>query len=105
MAKKKRNAVFTLVGAGLDSAAKDVSDMISVKVQITATSWTAGSYQVQETYDGTNFVNVGSAVTGANASVSVSDAALAVRVHTTTVATTGPAAALSGVTLQGDSGL
>lgn len=105
MAKKKRNVQFTLATAGNDSAAKDVSDLTSVKVQVTASNWTAGSYQVAESYDGVNFVNIGSAVTGANASVAVSDAAIAVRIHTTTAATAGGAAWLSGVSLQGDSGL
>jgi hypothetical protein len=105
MAKSKKNQSFVLGTTGNDSNVKDVSGVTSARVQITASNWTAGSYQVMETYDGTNFVNVGSAVTGANASVAVSDAALAVKVHTTTAATAGGAAAVSGVSLLGDSGL
>jgi hypothetical protein len=94
--KKKSLVITPHVGSG-DSAAVWVGDMVSCVIQVTATDWTAGSYQAAVSYDGTNFVNLGSAVTGANGSVAVPDAALAVRLHTTTNATAGAAAAVSGL--------
>lgn len=99
MAKKKRNANFALGTTGNDSAALNVADLLSVQIQVTASNWTAGSYQPMVSYDGSNFVNLGSAITGANGSVSVPDAAVAVKIHTTTAATAGGAAAVSGVTM------
>lgn len=102
---KKKNLAISLAGAGLNSAAVWVGDMVSAQLQVSASDWTAGSYQPQVSYDGTNFVNLGSAITGSNTAVAVPDAALAVRVHTTTVATAGPASSVAGLAiLQGQAG-
>lgn len=98
--KSGGRAITPHVGAG-DSAAVDVSDLVSAQLQVSASDWTAGSYQPKVSYDGVNFVALGSAITGANGSVAVPDAAVAVLVHTTTNATAGAAASVAGLKLAG----
>lgn len=95
MAQKKHLAL-TLKGTAGAGTAVDVTDIVSGVIEVTATTWGSGSYSPMVSYDGSHFIALGSALT-ANGSVNVPDAAVAVRVDTGVIATTGPAAVVAGV--------
>lgn len=82
------------VVASTNGAACDVSDIVSMQFAITGVG--TGTYQVQVSYDGTNFVNLGSAFT-ADGTLAVPDAVKQVRVRCTAYTSGTPVGAVAGV--------
>lgn len=91
MAKKSVSvAAPTSVAAG---AGTSTSDLVTAFVQVASIG--VGTYQVQQSFNGTNYVNKGSALT-ADGTVAIDDAAVAVRLNCTAYTSGTPTAVVAG---------
>jgi hypothetical protein len=79
MPLRKKTRSVPLPASATAGASVDVSDLTSMYVQVGGTF--DATWQVQESFDGTNFVDVGTLSADTGGAVAIHDAAVKVRVN------------------------
>lgn len=79
MALRKKTRTLALPASATAGAAVDVSDLTSMVAQLAGTF--DATFQVQASYDGTNFVDVSSFSADTGGTIAIPDAAVKVRVN------------------------